>query len=66
MKKINKICLLLLALCVTLGLGKSNVVYAAEYTYNAYKATQTVGVLEEDPVYGIRKIAEPIGLSAVM
>ena len=33
MKKINKICLLLLALCVTLGLGKSNVVYAAEYTY---------------------------------
>ena len=40
--------------------------YAAEYTYNAYKATKTCGVLEEDPVYGIRKIAEPIGLSAVM
>ena len=33
MKRINKICLLLLALCMTLGLGKSNVVYAAEYTY---------------------------------
>ena len=40
--------------------------YAAEYTYNAYKATQTVGVLEEDPVYGIRKIAEPIGLIAAV
>ncbi len=36
--------------------------FAAEYIYNAYKNTKTCGVVEEDPVYGIRKIAEPIGL----
>lgn len=40
--------------------------YAAEYIYNAYRHTQTCGVLEEDPVYGIRKIAEPIGLVAAV
>ena len=33
--------------------------YAAEYIYNAYKNTKTCGVLEEDPVYGIKKIANP-------
>ncbi|MDR2194269.1 MAG: bifunctional acetaldehyde-CoA/alcohol dehydrogenase [Treponema sp.] len=36
--------------------------YAAEYIYNAYKNTKTTGVIEEDAVYGIKKIAEPIGL----
>ena len=36
--------------------------YAAEYIYNAYKNTKTCGVIEEDPAYGIKKIAEPIGL----
>lgn len=36
--------------------------YAAEYIYNAYKNTKTCGVIEDDPVYGIKKIAEPIGL----
>ncbi|MDR0707851.1 MAG: bifunctional acetaldehyde-CoA/alcohol dehydrogenase [Treponema sp.] len=36
--------------------------YAAEYIYNAYKDTKTTGVVEEDEVYGIQKIAEPIGL----
>lgn len=40
--------------------------YAAEYIYNAYKNTKTCGVIEEDPVYGIRKIAEPIGLIAAV
>ena len=40
--------------------------YAAEYIYNAYKNTKTCGVLEEDPVYGIKKIAEPIGLIAAV
>lgn len=40
--------------------------YASEYIYNAYKNTKTCGVLEEDPVYGIRKIAEPIGLVAAV
>ena len=40
--------------------------YAAEYIYNAYKNTKTCGVLEEDAAYGIKKIAEPIGLVAAV
>ena len=40
--------------------------YASEYIYNAYKSTKTCGVIEEDPVYGIKKIAEPIGLIAAV
>ena len=36
--------------------------YAAEYIYNAYKNTKTCGVIEEDKAFGIRKIAEPIGV----
>ena len=40
--------------------------YAAEYVYNAYKNTRTCGVIEEDTSYGIKKIAEPIGLIAAV
>ena len=40
--------------------------YAAEYIYNAYKHTRTCGVVEEDAAYGIRKIAEPIGVIAAV
>ncbi len=40
--------------------------YAAEYIYHAYRNTKTCGVLEEDTVYGIKKIAEPIGLVAAV
>lgn len=40
--------------------------YAAEYIYNTYKNTKTVGVIEEDKEYGIKKIAEPIGLIAAV
>ena len=40
--------------------------YAAEYIYNAYKDTKTCGVIEEDAAYGIRKIAEPIGIIAAV
>ena len=36
--------------------------FAAEYIYNAYRDAKTCGVLEEDKAYGIRKIAEPLGL----
>ena len=36
--------------------------YAAEYIYNAYKNVKTCGVIEEDKAYGIKKIAEPIGV----
>ena len=40
--------------------------YASEYIYHAYRSTKTVGVLEEDPAFGIKKIAEPIGLVAAV
>ena len=40
--------------------------YASEYIYNAYKNTKTCGVIEEDTAYGIKKIAEPIGLIAAV
>ena len=40
--------------------------YAAEYIYNAYKDTKTCGVIEEDAAFGIKKIAEPIGVIAAV
>ncbi|WP_312432818.1 bifunctional acetaldehyde-CoA/alcohol dehydrogenase [Lacrimispora sp.] len=40
--------------------------YAAEYIYNTYKDTKTCGVIEEDKAFGIKKIAEPIGLIAAV
>ena len=40
--------------------------YASEYIYNAYRYTKTCGVIEEDAAFGIRKIAEPIGLVAAV
>ena len=40
--------------------------YAAEYIYNAYKNTKTCGDIEEDKAYGIKKIAEPIGVIAAV
>ena len=40
--------------------------YAAEYVYNKYKNVKTCGVLEQDDNYGIKKIAEPIGVIAAV
>ena len=40
--------------------------YAAEYIYSAYKDTKTCGVIEEDDIFGIKKIAEPIGVIAAV
>ncbi|MCI9439030.1 MAG: bifunctional acetaldehyde-CoA/alcohol dehydrogenase [Lachnospiraceae bacterium] len=40
--------------------------YASEYIYNFYRKTKTCGVIEEDSVYGIKRIAEPIGLVAAV
>ena len=40
--------------------------YASEYIYNAYKDTKTCGVIEEDKAFGIKKIAEPIGVVAAV
>lgn len=40
--------------------------YAAEYIYNAFRDTKTCGVLEEDKAFGIKKIAEPVGIVAAV
>jgi len=40
--------------------------YASEYIYNAYKNIKTCGVVEEDKAYGIKKIAEPVGIIAAV
>ncbi|HQQ23727.1 MAG TPA: aldehyde dehydrogenase family protein, partial [Spirochaetota bacterium] len=38
--------------------------FAAEYIFNKYKDTQTCGIIEEDKSFGIKKIAEPVGIIA--
>lgn len=40
--------------------------YASEYIYNTYKHTKTCGVIEEDKAFGIKKVAEPIGVVAAV
>ncbi len=40
--------------------------YAAEYIYNAYKDEKTCGVIDEDAAYGIKRIAEPVGVIAAV
>ena len=40
--------------------------YASEYIYNAYKETKTCGIIEEDKAFGIKKVAEPIGVIAAV
>ena len=52
-----------------MGVAEDKVIknhYAAEYIYNAYRDVKTCGVIEEDKAYGIRKIAEPIGVVAAV
>ena len=50
--------------CVEDKVIKNN--YASEYIYNAYKDTRTCGVIEEDKAFGIKRIAEPIGVVAAV
>ena len=40
--------------------------YASEYIYNAYKDTKTCGVIEVNDPYGIKKVADPIGVIAAV
>ena len=40
--------------------------YASEYIYNKYRNEKTCGVVEEDKVYGIKKVMEPIGVVAAV
>jgi len=48
-----------------MGVAEDKVIknhFAAEYIYNAYRDSKTCGVIEEDTSFGIKKIAEPIGV----
>ena len=52
-----------------MGVAEDKVIknhYASEYIYNAYKHTKTCGVIEEDAAFGIKKVAEPIGVVAAV
>ncbi len=40
--------------------------YASEYIYNAYKDVKTCGVIEEDKAFGVKRIAEPVGILAAV
>lgn len=40
--------------------------YASEHIYNAYRNVKTCGVIEEDESYGMKKIAEPVGVVAAV
>ncbi len=40
--------------------------YAAEYIYNKYRNEKTCGLVEDDQIYGVKKIMEPIGVIAAV
>ena len=40
--------------------------YAAEYIYNCYKNVKTCGIIDEDFAYGVKKVADPIGVIAAV
>ncbi len=50
-----------------MGIAEDKVIknhFASEFIYNRYKNEKTCGVLSYDPINGVRKIAEPIGVIA--
>ncbi|MDK2942897.1 MAG: acetaldehyde dehydrogenase / alcohol dehydrogenase, partial [Acetobacterium sp.] len=52
-----------------MGLVEDKVIknhFASEYIYNAYKDTQTCGVLEESQAFGIKTIIAPLGVVAAV
>src|SRR5574344_1463081 len=52
-----------------MGVAEDKVIknhFASEYIYNKYKNTKTCGVIEEDKAFGVKKIAEPIGVIAAV
>ena len=52
-----------------MGVAEDKVIknhFASEYIYNAYKDVKTCGVIEENKVYGTKRIAEPIGVIAAV
>ncbi|XFA73834.1 bifunctional acetaldehyde-CoA/alcohol dehydrogenase [Thermosynechococcaceae cyanobacterium Okahandja] len=50
-----------------MGLVEDKVIknhFASEFIYNKYKDEKTCGVIDDDPLFGIQKIAEPVGIVA--
>ena len=50
-----------------MGIAEDKVIknhFASEFVYNKFKHAKTCGIIENDESYGIRKIAEPVGLLA--
>ncbi len=48
-----------------MGIAEDKIIknhYASEYIYNKYKSVKTCGVLEYDSAFGLKKIAEPLGV----
>ncbi len=48
-----------------MGVAEDKVIknhFASEFIYNKFKNAKTCGVLEDDTEFGIRKVAEPIGI----
>ncbi len=64
----NGLCLAKQAVAETgMGVVEDKVIknhFAAEFIYNRFKHTKTCGVIEWDEIFGIRKIAEPLGILA--
>ena len=40
--------------------------YASEYIYNKYKDMKTCDVISDDPAFGYKQIAEPLGIVAAV
>lgn len=40
--------------------------YASEYIYNKYKDMKTCGVIKDDPAFGYKEVAEPLGIVAAV
>ena len=52
-----------------MGLMEDKVIknhFASEYIYSKYKDMKTCGVIEDDPSFGYKKVAEPIGIVAAV
>ena len=58
------------AVCETgMGVVEDKIIknhYAAEYIYNKYRNEKTCGLVEDDSIYGIKKVMEPIGVVAAV
>ncbi len=50
-----------------MGIAEDKVIknhFASEFVYNKFKHAKTCGIIENDASFGIRKIAEPVGILA--